>query len=136
MIALAMMAATTVASAQEPLPEFGFPVANPKQEKAVEVRRIRGIVVDENGAVIPKAKVVLRKGKPERIVAMAHHQTDSVGRFQFNAPKGRYEAVVDKMGLKQQFVPVAISSKGAPGFKVVMTVQGMVDYIRTPESSP
>ena len=51
--------AAIFARPQEQLPEPGFPIANATQ--TTRVRTVRGIVVEEHGAVIPKAEIALQR---------------------------------------------------------------------------
>ena len=126
-ILVLVLSAAISALSHEQLPEFGFPVANSKQKPPIEVQSVRGIVVDEVGAVIPKAEIVLRRKEGEHSVEITHDAADSAGRFRLSAPKGKYEVVIHKMGFKDEIVPLSVSRKGGPGFKVVMKAQAMAE---------
>ena len=116
---MSVLFAAISALSQEQLPEFGFPVANSKQKQPVEVQNVRGIVVDEVGAVIPKADIVLRRKEGEYSVEITRDPADSVGRFRLECTRGKYEVVIHKMGFKVEVVPASVSRKGGPGCKVV-----------------
>jgi hypothetical protein len=106
------------------LPELGFPIA--KENQITRVASICGIVVDENGALIPKAEVILRRVKGGHTVEIARVETGPEERFQLSASSNRYEVDVHRLGFKEQRIPIQVSRKGAPGFRVQMVVQAVV----------
>ncbi len=115
------VALTGVSWSQEKLPELGFPIA--KEAQSTKVSGIRGIVVDENGALIPKAELILRRVWRGHTLEIARIETDAEGRFQLIASKGKYEVEVRRWGFKEERIPIEVSHKGAPGFRVEMMVQ-------------
>jgi hypothetical protein len=117
------------AAAQVHLPELDFPSANGKHEQPIKVQTVRGIVVDENDAVIPNAKVEIRRVDRDRIDEVAKSATDSVGRFRYDASKGRYQLTIRAKGFREEIVPLEISKKGWPGFKLTLTVARIIDTI-------
>ena len=116
--------AAIFARPQEQLPELGFPVANAAQ--TTRVRSVKGIVVEEHGAVIPKAEIAVQRVRAGRTVGIAKTETDSEGRFQLSAAKGRYQVVVRALGFKDERLPIEISPKGVAGFNVEMKVSTVV----------
>ena len=83
-------------------------------------------MVEEHGAVIPKAEIALQRVRVGRTVGIAKTETDSAGRFQLSATKGKYQVVVRALGFKDERLPIEISPKGMVGFKVEMKVQTVV----------
>ena len=121
---LFLLIATNFARPQERLPELVFPIANATQ--TTRVRTVRGIVVEEQGAVIPKAEIALQRVRAGRTVGIAKTETDSEGRFQLSVAKGRYQVVVRALGFKDERLPIEISPNGMAGFKVEMKVSTVV----------
>jgi Carboxypeptidase regulatory-like domain len=121
---LFLLLGTNFARSQEQLPELGFPIANATQ--TTRVKTVRGIVVEEHGAVIPKAEIALQRVRAGGTVGIAKTETDSEGRFQLSATKGRYQVVVRALGFKDERLPIEISPKGIAGFKVEMKVGTVV----------
>ncbi len=119
-----LLLAAIFAWPQEQLPELGFPIAN--ATLTTRVRTVRGIAVDEQGAVIQKAEIALQRVRSGRAVGIAKTETDSEGSFQLSATKGRYQVVVRALGFKDERLPVEVSPKGIAGFKVEMKVRTVV----------
>jgi hypothetical protein len=117
------------AAAQVHLPELDFPSANGKHEQPIKVQTIRGIVVDENDAVIPNAQVEIHRVDGNQVVEVTKNATDSVGRFQYDAAKGKYRLTIRAKGFREEIVPLEISKKGWPGFKLTLTVARIIDTI-------
>jgi len=117
------------ATAQVRLPELDFPSANGKHERPIKVKSIRGIVLDENDAVIPNAQVEIRRVGGDKVVDVTKSATDSVGRFQYDATKGRYQLTIRARGFREEAVPIEISKNGWPSFRVTLTVARIVDTI-------
>ena len=119
-----LLLAAIFAWLQEQLPELGFPIANATQ--TTRVRTVRGVVVEEQGALIPKAEIALQRVRAGRTVGIAKTETDSEGRFQLSLAKGRYQVVVRGLGFKDERLPIEITPKGMAGFKVEMKVTTVV----------
>jgi Carboxypeptidase regulatory-like domain len=134
--ALSLLLLGLGATAQVRLPELDFPSANGKHEQPIKVKAIRGIVVDENDAVIPNAQVEIRRVNGDKVVEVAKSATDSVGRFQYDATKGNYQLNIRARGFRQETVPLEISKKGWPGFKVLLTVGRDINVIEVPRPAP
>ena len=118
-----VLIASAVAAAQARPPEMDFPSANGKHEGTIKVQKIRGIVVDENGAVIAKVQIEVRPATGQDTVAVAKGWTDAEGRFQFDVSGGRYGVVFRMRGFKEETLPVLVSRRGAPGFKMALKVE-------------
>jgi len=88
------MLAGLSAMAQVRLPELDFPSANGKHEQPIRVRVIRGIVVDENDAVIRNAEVEIRRVDGDKVVEVTKSATDSLGRFRCDSSKGKYQLAI------------------------------------------
>jgi hypothetical protein len=116
-------------TAQVRLPELDFPSANGKHEQPIRVKAIRGIVVDENDDVISNAQVEIRRVDGDKVVEVAKNVTDAVGRFQYDATRGRYQLTIRARGFREEAVPIEISKKGWPGFKLTLTVAKIIDTI-------
>ena len=116
-------------AAQVRLPELDFPSANEKHERPIRVKTIRGIVVDENNAVIPNAQVRIRRIDGDKVVEVAKSATDSVGRFRHDATEGRYQLNIRMRGFREETVSLEISKTGWPGFKVTLTLNKSIDTI-------
>jgi hypothetical protein len=104
------------ATAQVRLPELDFPSANGKHERPMKVKSIRGILVDENDAVIPNPQVEIRRLTGDKVIEVAKNATDSVGRFQVDVPKGKYQGLFRANGFGQKIVPAKTSRIRMAGF--------------------
>jgi len=116
---------------QSRLPELGFPSAN-EAVNLIEVQRLHGIVVDANGGVVPKVLILVQQSKRKRTVEVASGTTDDTGRFDFGVVKGSYHVMFRMKGFRQEIVPITVSKKGGPGFKLTLTVSPIIDTIVVP----
>jgi hypothetical protein len=85
---------------------------------------LKGVVVDENSAVISKVKVRLQvpDGKDFRDIVAA--ETDPTGRFNFEAqPSGNYRLVFAGVtGFCRATIPVRYSKAGFKGIRLTLPV--------------
>ena len=89
-----------------------------------DIQALRGVVVDENLAVIPKVKVKIQvpDGKYFRDIGLV--ETDSTGRFNF-VPQhsGRYRLVfAGPLGFCSATIPVQYLKSGFKGIRVTLPV--------------
>jgi hypothetical protein len=120
-----------LATAQDSLPERKLPSANGRR-KPIKVQRIYGIVMDVNDAVIPNVQVELRRKQSGKVLEIEKIATDHAGRFDLVASRGKYDVVFRANGFSDQIVPVQVSTKGWPGFKLTLVVSGFIDPIKVP----
>ena len=126
---IAMLIYGNVMPAQVKLPELKFPSANGSRAEPVKVKRIHGIVVDINGAVIPKVQVELQRDEGGKFVDVGSVFTDSLGRFDFSAPGGKYQLTFRGRAFREEVVHVETSEKGWPGFKLTLTLWARGDTL-------
>ena len=88
------------------------------------IKELRGVVVDEDSAVIPRVKVGLQvpDGKNFRDIEAA--ETDLAGRFTFEAqPSGDYRLVfAGPQGFCHATIPVRYSKAGLKGIRLMLPV--------------
>jgi len=88
------------------------------------IMELRGVVVDENSAVIPRVKVRLQvpNGKDFRDVAAT--ETDPIGQFSFETqPSGNYRLVFAGLsGFCRATIPVRYSKAGFKGIRLTLPV--------------
>lgn len=70
------------------------------------IRDLFGLVVDEQGAVIPDADLILEESPSKTVVARA--KSDDSGRFSFEAKAGAYNLRIQKRGFLAAEIPVEI----------------------------
>ena len=96
-----------------------IPPRNPR-----DVKELRGVVVDQDMAVIPKVKVLLQIRDGEKFRDVAAVDTDSTGRFNFESqPRGGYRFVFSgPAGFCPAKVPVRYTSEGLHGMRLILPV--------------
>ena len=110
-----------VSSAQSTQPQHYW-----ARRQTIKVSHIRGVVADENRAVIRRVKVTLQKAKSDGFEDVASLETNDVGRFDFsNVPEGKYRLVFRSPGFCFAEVPVETSKTGWDAFWLTMTVAVM-----------
>ena len=89
-----------------------------------DIKEFRGVVVDQNLAVIPKVKVRVQvpDGKDFRDIGAT--ETDPNGRFDFEArPSGNYRlAFAGPAGFCSAAIPVRYSKRGLKGMRLILPV--------------
>ncbi|MGO9087105.1 MAG: carboxypeptidase-like regulatory domain-containing protein [Candidatus Sulfotelmatobacter sp.] len=89
-----------------------------------KITELRGVVVDENLAVVPKVKVRLqaRDGRDLRDIEVI--ETDPTGRFSFEAhDPGQYRLVfVGPKGFCPATIPVRYSKTGLKGIRLTLPI--------------
>lgn len=88
------------------------------------IQELRGVVVDENSAVIPKVKVRLQVSDGKDFRDIGATETDPTGRFSFEAqPSGNYRLVfAGLLGLCRATIPVRYSKAGFKGIRLTLPV--------------
>lgn len=89
-----------------------------------EIQELRGVVVDENLAVIPRVKVNLQVLDGQAFRDIGSIETDSTGRFGFAAQHlGKYRLVFSgPTGLCPATIPVTYSNAGLKGIRLTLPV--------------
>jgi carboxypeptidase family protein len=107
--------------AQSTQPENGLA---PRQ--SIKVSHIRGVVADENRAVIRRVKVALQKAKGDGWVDVEKLEANGVGRFDFSSVSaGKYRLIFQSPGFCPASIPVEVLSTGWDAFWLTMTVAAM-----------
>jgi hypothetical protein len=87
------------------------------------VRELKGVVVDENLAVIPNVKVRLQMPDGKDFRDIGAIETDPTGRFSFEArPPGNYRLVFAGCGFCPATIPVEYSKAGFKGVRLTLPV--------------
>jgi hypothetical protein len=109
-----------------------LPVAALAQQTAIG-SRVRGVVQDQSGAVVPHARVSLLAENDEVLVST---ETDASGAFAFdNVPAGRYRMRAEFPGFTPRTVPLRLSaSTRLPLQTLVLTVAGVASEITVGEA--
>ena len=96
----------------------------PAPTASVRAREFRGVVEDESGAVIPRAKIrVLRKLSDKEDLAKI--DSNERGQFFLHLARGRYLAVFQVPGFRTQVVDLKVTNGGWDAFRLTMEVQGV-----------
>ena len=95
------------------------PVASRSPQKVAE---LRGMVVDENLAVVPRVKVELQVPDGQHFRDIESVETDPTGRFSFAVRRrGRYRLVFSgRLGLCRATIPVTYSKAGLKGIRLTL----------------
>ena len=94
------------------------------ERRSQGIKELRGVIVDENLAVVPKVKVTLQEPHGKEFRNIGSVEADSEGRFSFEAHRlGRYRFVfVGPVGLCRATVPVNYSQSGFKGIRLTLPV--------------
>ena len=85
------------------------------------VKELRGVVVDDNLAVVPKVKVRLQVPDDEDFLDIGATETDLNGQFSFEArPFGNYRFVFAVPGFSPAIIPVGYSKAGFKGIRLTL----------------
>ena len=76
-----------------------------------ELRDLRGVVMDQSGAVIPKAIIDVYQNEESKRVLL-HLTTDGAGRFDSELAPGKYLVIFKACGFDVQKVVVAVGTDG------------------------
>jgi len=89
-----------------------------------DVKELRGVVIDENLAVVPKVKVLLQIQEGDKFRDVATVDTDSIGRFSFASHRqGKYRLVFSNFkGLCRAQIPISYTSKGLRGMRLILPI--------------
>jgi hypothetical protein len=95
------------------------PTAARSQEKIAE---LRGVVIDENLALVPKVKVRLQARDRQDFRDIEVIETDPTGRFSFKAhDPGQYRLVfVGPNGFCRTTIPISYSKTGLKGIRLTL----------------
>ena len=90
----------------------------------VEVRHLRGLLVDPKLAVIPAARITLQKSSGNGFRDLQFIETDRLGRFDFGRIEhGSYRLKFEPpQGLCRALVAVRVSGKGWRGIRMTVPV--------------
>jgi len=90
---------------------------------AVDVKELKGVVVDENLAVIPKVTIKLQVSDGDGIRDIATTETDAVGQFRFGAqPFGKYYLAFKAPNFCPATIPIRYSRTGLKGVRLTLPV--------------
>ena len=91
---------------------------------SVDVRHLRGLLVDPNLAVIPAARITLQKSSGNDFRDLKFIETDQLGRFDFGRIEhGSYRLKFEPLqGLCRALVAVRVSGKGWRGIRMTVPV--------------
>ena len=88
-----------------------------------DLRALRGAVVDQSGAIIPKTMIdVYQNAESKRVIA--HLISDAAGRFDSKLAPGKYLVIFKACGFDVQKVIVKVSTDGWRGLQVGLGVGG------------
>jgi hypothetical protein len=89
------------------------------------VRELRGVVVDQNGALVPKVKVRLQVSNSEGFREVAVTESGATGRFSFESQRaGEYRLVFTApMGFCPAEIPVTYSKAGMKGIRLTLPIE-------------
>ncbi len=91
---------------------------------SIRLRKFRGVVQDENEAVIAKLKIqVLRRDSLDK-GSVAEAVSDDRGQFSVPLANGAYVAVFGHSGFRNRVVAFELARKGWQGFRLTMIVAG------------
>jgi hypothetical protein len=94
-----------------------------EQTASIKVRGFRGIVQDESGALIQRAKIrVLRKSSDKQ--DLARIESDERGQFSLHLERGTYLAVFQVAGFKMQVVGFEVVKNGWDAVRLTMEIAG------------
>jgi len=87
-----------------------------------DVKELRGVVIDENLAVVPKGKVLLQIQAGDKFRDVAAVETDSTGRYRFASQRqGNYRLVFSGFkGLCRAEIPIRYTNKGLRGMRLTL----------------
>lgn len=85
------------------------------------LQHFAGTLEDQSEAVIPRAKVSLRR-KADPHIEIATALTDDAGRFTLDLLPGEYVALFEMKGFKVEMVPFALGNTGWQAFTLKMRV--------------
>ena len=87
----------------------------------IKVTAIRGTIVDQNKAVIPKVRVLVRNGHGKQVAVL---ETSSTGIFTApNTKRGKYELdITGPKGFCRVVIPVGVSKHGWNAFQLELPV--------------
>src|SRR5208282_1797229 len=85
-----------------------------KQTASITVHEFRGVVQDESGAVIPRAKVRVLRNNHDH-AELASTRSNERGQFSLPLQNGTYLAVFDVAGFKQQAIGITVAKDGWNG---------------------
>jgi Carboxypeptidase regulatory-like domain len=98
------------------------------EQSPQNIKELRGVVVDENLAVIPKVKVELQApdGRDFRVVAGV--ETDATGQFHFGRQRpGKYLIVfTGPRGFCRAAIPLLYSKVGLKGMRLLLPEQSLM----------
>jgi hypothetical protein len=98
----------------------------------VRVREFRGVIQDEQGAVIQHAKIrVLRKSSDKE--DLANIQSDEKGQFSVHLDRGSYLAVFQLRGFETQVVGFKVVKDGWDAARLTMEVAGTTTNVQPVE---
>lgn len=87
------------------------------------IRELRGVVVDENLAVVPKVKVTLQVPDGGGFREIGKTETGPAGQFSFEAqPFGKYRLAFKQLGFCAVIIPVKYSKAGFKGMRLTLPV--------------
>ena len=94
----------------------------PEQTASIRLREFRGVVQDNSGAVIQRAKIrVLETSDREELAKI---QSDERGQFCVYLDRGTYLAVFQVPGFKTQVVGVKVVKDGWDAVRLTMEIDG------------
>jgi hypothetical protein len=97
------------------------PLGAPRSPQAV--KELRGVVVDETSAVVPKVRIKLQVPDGREFREIAARETDISGQFSFeDYPSGNYRLVFAAPGFSPATIPVRYSKTGFKGIRLTLPV--------------
>src|SRR5260221_8152241 len=88
---------------------------------------IRGVVLDESGAVVPGAEVVLKGQDGAAVSSLA---ADAGGTFSFErVATGRYNVEVRHEGFKPSTARVVVDARARPSLRVVLQIAPVAEEV-------
>ena len=103
-------------------------------QEAVNFGSISGRVADEQGAVVPDARVTARQLDTNQTIELA---TDGSGRFRFPYLRvGRYEIVVSRAGFADARRPLTVSLGSAFELPIIVRVAGLDTTVNVSADAP
>jgi hypothetical protein len=91
---------------------------------SIRLREFRGIVQDENEAVIPKLKIEVFRRESLDKGSVAETQSDARGEFSAHLADGAYVATFSYTGFRKRVAAFELAEKGWQGLRLTMIVAG------------
>jgi hypothetical protein len=124
--------------ARDRIPEWAQQIATAERDPTVlRAREIRGVVLDQSGAVIPGASIdVIRKGGKAN-ESIAGLQSDPSGRFLIPVPDGDYFVLISSPGFAPRALQITVSASGSTDdLQLVLTVGQETQTITVAHDQP